>query len=464
MIKPENRRKSIRPFILTSSGKLYYYIFIHREKILSDKNGIETLKDRNRRLKTAIDELTVLNDIATAVSSVSTLNEVIDLIVKKCIKHLEAAQCTVTLLEEDRENGLFHTFVREVDSSGEMQPLRLDSQIAGWMIKNKKPLIVKDIRDDKRFHLSEENSGLIRSMLCAPLTHKGRLIGSINLFNRKSEEGFTEENMRLLSIIASQSAQVIKNARLLEEEKKYRALQEEMKLAYRIQMDLLPGENPMVKGYDIAGRSIPAKAVGGDYYDFIPAGDARLAFCLGDVVGKGMPAALLMANTQATLRGQVENQLSPAGVMKKANSLLYRSTDDGKFVTLFLAYLDPATDRITYCNCGHEYPLIFRNSGKTESLQTEGLILGAIKDFHFGEGTTKMEPGEILLLYSDGIPEAFNQEGQQYGAGRLKNVIWGLRDSSSEQIISGLIESIREFAGEREQSDDITLIVIRRDS
>ncbi|MBD3178998.1 MAG: SpoIIE family protein phosphatase [Candidatus Latescibacteria bacterium] len=430
---------------------------------MPEQENRETLRDRNRRLRDAINELSILNDIATAVSSVSTLDEVIGLIVKKCVKHLDSQQCTVTLLENETENSPFRTFVREIDTSREIQPMRLDSQIAGWMIKNNKPLIVNDINNDSRFHPDPKSSRLIRSMLCAPLTHKGKLIGSINLFNKRSSEGFTEDNRRLLAIIASQSAQVIKNARLLEEEKAYQALKEEMKMAYRIQMELLPSSNPMIEGYDIAGSSIPAKAVGGDYFDFIPAGENGLAVCIGDVVGKGMPAALLMSSTQATLRAQVENQLSPAEVMDRSNSLLFRSTDAGKFVTLFLAYLDTERNRIRYCNAGHEYPLVFRKGGRIERLETDGLILGAIEAADFGESETGLEPGDIVVLYSDGITEAFNMEGEQFGPERLRVAVEGRRDSSSEMIISGLIESISDFAGGREQSDDITLVVIRRE-
>ena len=429
---------------------------------MQDQKEKKNLESRNRRLREAINELSILNDIAIAISSVSSLDEVISLIVKKCIKHLEARQCTVTLLEEEDENAPFRTFVRELDTSRGMKPFKLDSQIAGWMLKNKKALIANDIINDQRFHLDSKSRGLITSMLCAPLTHKGKLIGSINLFNKKSEDGFTEENKRLLSIIASQSAQVIKNARLLEEEKAYRALQEEMKLAYNIQMELLPNENPVMKEYDISGRSIPAKAVGGDYYDFIKTCSGDLVFCIGDVVGKGMPAALLMSNTQATLRGQVENDLSPSAVMTRSNSLLFRSTEAGKFVTLFLAILDPSSHRIDYCNAGHEYPLVFRNNGKLEQLETEGLILGAVEDFSFGEGNTILEPGEILLLYSDGVTEAFNPEGDQFGLERMKKVIEERREDSSGDILSEVVSAIRTFAGGREQSDDITLIVIRR--
>ncbi len=429
---------------------------------MQGQKDIETLESRNLRLREAINELSILNDIAIAISSVSSLDEVISLIVKKCIKHLDARQCTVTLLEEEDENAPFRTFVRELDTSGEMKPFKLDSQIAGWMIKNKKALVVNDINNDRRFHLDSGSRGVITSMLCAPLTHKGKLIGSINLFNKKSKDGFTEENKRLLSIIASQSAQVIKNARLLEDEKAYRALMEEMKLAYNIQMELLPSENPVIENYDIAGRSIPAKAVGGDYYDFIKTGPGNLIFCIGDVVGKGMPAALLMSNIQATLRGQVENNFSPGVVMTRSNSLLFRSTDAGKFVTFFLATLDPSSHRIDYCNAGHEYPLLFRNNGQVEELETEGLVLGAIENFNFGEGNTGLEPGEILLLYSDGVTEAFNPEGEQFGLERLKKVIEKCREYCSEDILSEVVSAIRDFADGREQSDDITLIIIRR--
>ncbi len=427
-----------------------------------DKRGIKELKAENERLKNAIEELATLNDIATTISSTFSLNEVIGRIVKKCVRHFSVSQCTVTLLQESDPDAALKTFIRRADISGEVNPCRLDSQLTGWMLKNKKPLISNDIRNDDRFKITGICEQPIHSLLSVPLVLKGRLIGSINLFNKKSEENFSEQSKKLLSIIATQSAQVIENARLFNEEKTLKIMREEMKLAYNIQMDLLPKKAPEVEGYDISGKSIPAKAVGGDYFDFIPARDNGLVFCLGDVVGKGMPAALLMANIQATLRGQIENELSLQKSMQRSNSLLFRSTNEDKFITLFLGKLDNNTHEIKYCNAGHNYPILFKRGEKSATLGTGGLVLGALEEFSYKEDAVIIERGDTLLIFSDGITEAFNEEGEQFGETRLEEVVRGCPDCSASEIVDEIISSVRRFAGKMEQSDDMTLMMIKR--
>ncbi len=422
----------------------------------------EELARENLRLKEAVAELAILNDIATAISSVSSLNEVIDLIVKKCVTHLRVEQCTVTLLSEDEPDTPLRTFIRRADTSREVMPCRLDEQLTGWMLKNRRPLVTNDLRNDRRFHVEMTEDYPVRSMLSVPLILKGSLIGSINVFNKKSGENFSEENKKLLAIIASQSAQVIENARLYEEEKQLKIMQEEMNLAYNIQMDLLPKGCPKIRGYDIFGKSIPARTVGGDYFDFITDCGDDFTFCVGDVVGKGIPAALLMANIQATLRGQVANLLDPLECIKRANELLYRSTNEDKFVTLFLGKLNQSTHTITYCNAGHNYPMLFRRSGVTEKLMEGGLVLGAVEGVPYSSGETRMDKGDVLVIFSDGVTEAFNREEEQFGESRLKNLIIENLKGSAERISSEIVSAVGDFAGPVQQSDDITLMIIKR--
>lgn len=431
---------------------------IHSKK----NNEIKSLARENERLKEAVEELAILNDIATAINSVSSLDEVIDLIVKKCIKHLRVAQCTVTLLQENEPESPLKTFIRRADTSSEVIPCRLDEQLAGWMLKYRKPLLANDLLTDERFHIEKCEDYPVRSVLSVPLIRKGKLIGSINVFNKKSGGAFSDDNKKLLSIIASQSAQVIENARLYEEEKRLRIMQEEMKLAYNIQMNLLPKHVPDIRGYDIFGKSIPARTVGGDYFDFMPGLGDNFAFCLGDVVGKGIPAALLMANVQATLRGQVENNRTPLEAIRHSNQLLFNSTNDDKFVTLFLGRLDYSTNEIKYCNAGHNYPFVVRKGGQIEDLVTGGLVLGAVEDASYEESSVHMGRGDVLVLFSDGITEAFNEAEEQFGVKRLQGVVRECALMRSEQISENIVNAVRDFSIGVPQSDDITLMIIKR--
>jgi GAF domain-containing protein len=184
----------------------------------TEQNSVSRLDDENRRLRAAVAELSILNDIATTISSAYTLEQLIDLIVKKCIKHLRVEQGAVMLLDSKDASSEFKTMVRKANSSHEVLPFRLDAQLAGWMITHKEPLLINELGNDERFKLGKRDEIPYRSLLSVPLCLKGRIIGSINVFNKRSEEGFTDADKRLLTIIATQSAQVIENARLSEEE------------------------------------------------------------------------------------------------------------------------------------------------------------------------------------------------------------------------------------------------------
>jgi len=202
------------------------------------------LREENKRLRIAVEELTILNDIATAIGSTLSLDGVMELIVKKCIKHFGTEQGAVMLIDPEDKTRPLHTMIRRADASRTVLPYRLDTQLIGWMLKHKRPLLVNDLIGDKRFTVAKGDGRIIRSVLSAPLLCKGDIIGLLNVFNKKSQEGFTEADRRLLAIIATQSAQVIENARLYEEEQALLLMQEEMRLAHKIQMGLLPREPP----------------------------------------------------------------------------------------------------------------------------------------------------------------------------------------------------------------------------
>ena len=427
------------------------------------KDDLERLNRENERLRGAVSELSILNDIATAIGSTSDLDRIIELIVRKCIKHLKVEQATITLLDTQRGGAQFRTIIRGADTSRTMLPYHLDAELTGWMLKNLRPLIVNDFAGDERFQTGRGVGCAVRSVLSAPLMLKGRVIGLLNLFNRRGGD-FSAADARLLGIIAAQSAQIIENARLAAEEQSLILMQEEMRLAHKIQMDLLPRQPPRIAGYDIAGESIPAKVVGGDYFDFIAIDEDSLALCLGDVSGKGMPAALLMANLQATLRAQIARRAGPGECLERSNALLFRSTDDDKFATLFCARLDAAAHRLTYANAGHNHPLLVRAGGQLTRLELGGIVLGCLEDFRYQEGAVELQPRDLLLVYSDGITESMNPAEEEYGEGALADLVRGHGGTSARELIDTIVASVRAHAGSAPQSDDMTLLVIKRAS
>ena len=426
-------------------------------------NEVVRLRNENRRLRRALEELSALNEIATAVGSTLSLNRILDLIVKQCLIHLEVEQGAVMLLDEKRDKKPFETVVRRGDPSGGQLPFRLDAQLTGWMLKYRTPLLINDFLTDNRFHTFADSDFSILSLLSVPLLSKGRMIGLLSVFNKKAEEGFSQDDQRLLSIIATQSAQVIENARLLEEEQALLRIQDELRLAYEIQIQLLPTTTPRINGYDIAGKAIPAKEVGGDYFDFIVIDNNRLAFCLGDVSGKGMPAALLMSTLQAAVRTQTMLHTAVDDCLRRMNTLLFRCTIAEKFATLFYAVLDTRTHELRYANAGHHYPFLFSDGEDHTELSSTGIVLGVFESTSFTERILTFESGDVLVAYSDGITDAVNVKDEEFGEHRLIEVIMRNRSETAGKLVDAIVKAVQLHSGDAPQMDDMTLLVIRRE-
>lgn len=415
----------------------------------------------NQRLKIAVEELSILNDIATAITSTQSLEQIVELIVQKCIKHLSVEQGVVMILDEQDKQNPFRTMIRKQDSQLKVLPYRFDIQLTGWMLKNKKSLLINDLKSDSRFNYSIDNSIPIDTLLSVPLQLKGNMIGLITVFNKRSPEGFSANDQRLLSIIAAQSAQVIENARLIQKEQALLKIQEELRMVKDIQMNLLPKKIPVIDRYDIFAINESASEVGGDYYDFIKLSDSKIAFCLGDITGKGMPAAMLMANLQATLRSQAAIQKSIKDILRNCNIFLFHSTDSNKFATLFYAELDASQNLLTYCNAGHDSPLVV-NKDKVTPLEKGGLLLGCFELAEYEQESKEIALNEIIMIYSDGVTEAMNENEEEFGEDRLKLIITSNLNLSSKQLAEKIIGEVKNHSLKVPQSDDISLMIIKR--
>ena len=420
---------------------------------------IDRLQEENFRLRRAVEELSILNDLARVISSTLSVNQIMELIVKKSVKTIGVEQGSITLVSSE-EAAPMKTLVRGADSSYGTMPYHIGVNLTGWMIKNQKPLLTNDLQADSRFRSLKDVESNIRSILSVPLKVKDRLIGSINLFN-KLQGSFTEADQRLLSIIGTQSAQVIENARLYEEEREKERLMRDLVTAKEIQMSLLPDENPQLPGVDIAGKSIPAFEVGGDYFDFVPLENNRLAITLGDVSGKGIPAALLMSNLQAALRSQASSSPLPKPCITQVNSLLHSCTNSEKFVTLFYGIYDADKKSLHYTNAGHNPPIVIDPQGEYSTLDVGGIVIGAVSQFPYEEGHIDLKPGNILIMYSDGITETENEEEEQFGEERVIDIIREHADLKAAEISEKIVEEVNSFSKKSPQQDDMTLIVMK---
>lgn len=422
---------------------------------------LQQLESENQRLKRAVEELTILNDLARAIGASLNSQEIINTIIRRSLRALNAEQGVITMVH-DHANEPTKTLIRTMSESREYEAFHLDQSLLGWMQINKKPLSMNDPANDHRFR-GLKLEGSIRSLLCVPLLVKSELKGVISVCNKKDEDGFTPEDQRLLAIIAAQSAQIIETARLYEEEKALTSVREELRLALDIQLGLLPKTFPEIPGYRIAGSSAPAQMVGGDYFDFIAIDENRLAITLGDVSGKGLPAALLMSNLQATIRGMTLLDVSPAECLSRSNRLMYQSTDANKFASLFYGIVDTRNHRLSYSSAGHDLPFLVYGQQEPIRLKAGGLLLSCLEDSEYEEDSVALEPGGLLVIYSDGITEARSEDNEEFGEERLSEVVMKHKDLSPQDLIQRITESVKEFAGNLPQMDDMTLVVVKRD-
>jgi len=255
-------------------------------------------------------------------------------------------------------------------------------------------------------------------------------------------------------------AQGLEEAR--ESERERERLEKELQLARQIQARLLPGVAPIVAGLELAGLSFSAQEVGGDYYDFIPLPDGRVGLVIADVSGKGVPAALLSSMLQASLRTQAASVTSPAEILRNINHLMYRSTAIQQFATFFLARVDGERLELSFSNAGHNWPVLQRSDGERRFLERGGLLLGIQEGVEFEEERVSLLPGDLVVLYTDGITEAADAGGEQFGEDRLYAALSAMpRTLPAHDVAEHLLATLRGFLDGTEAQDDITLMVLK---
>jgi phosphoserine phosphatase RsbU/P len=307
------------------------------------------------------------------------------------------------------------------------------------------------------------------------LGRDGRLVGLLVLGPRLSEEPYSREDKRLLASVATQAGMAIESIRLGEEiaeriEAERRATQE-MEFARQVQSRLFPQKFPVLRTLEYAGGCAPARQVGGDYYDFLELRPGRLALVLADIAGKGVSGALLMANLQANLRSQYAMALDDIRqLLLSVNRLFYENTTDNSYATLFFADYDDATHRLRYVNCGHLPPLLLRGCGSptdgtglpsdVERLEPTSTVLGLFENWECNVSETRLGPGDTVLLYTDGVTEAANSGGEEFGESRLVETLCSHHDMKAQPLLDSIIQAVQTFSDE-EQADDITLVVAR---
>ena len=416
-----------------------------------------------------MDELQFLSELCQVVAAKSELQPILDWIVHKTTLMLRADEGSIKLLGADQGSSVAKTLVRKQSPGIESGswPAPVSTSVMGYLMHKGEALASPDLLDDERFPGLKGFPARVRAALAVPLTVDGRVTGMLAVTNLAPGRNWKADEAQLLGIVASNSAGVIEQARLrTEAEQKKRLelenqrLERELDLAREIQMNLVPS-GPLCAGpWQVLGRVVPARQVGGDAFDYYVSESGRLSVAIADVSGKGVPAALLMSNVQASLRAFCTGARPIPQALGSVNRSVARSAASGKFITLFYGEVDFERGVFQYCNAGHNPPLLRRRDGTLLHLEEGGVPLGIFEESSFKTGEVAFAPGDSLLLYSDGIPEAFDIREAQFGDERLLE-LWRTRGGEPPAVvIESLMGEVERFRGSAGQSDDITAVVV----
>lgn len=342
--------------------------------------------------------------------------------------------------------------------------LRISTAVRDFVMRERKSLLVRDSRLDRDFAGRPDVVGPeIRSILAVPLQTDEQAIGLMYLDSPHPLREFTSEDLSLVTVMANIAAIRIEHARLVEQEQARKLLARELEQAAEIQRRLLPARAQEIAGLDLAGYNAPCRTVGGDYYDFIPYSDGRVALFIADVSGKGLGAALLMSSLQARVQVLFEDCSRLAPQIRRLNRSIAANCPDNCFITFFAAVFDPATGELTYCNAGHNAPLLLQANGEVQMLDATCLPLGIKRDGIFEESRRRLEHDDVLVLYSDGVTEARNSEtDEEFGEQRLIALVQQKRNASSASLVEAINADLLSFTQGALPADDVTLVVARR--
>lgn len=414
-----------------------------------------------QRSEKTSDLLALISKVGVTLLSSASLLQTLEQIVALVFESVPADRCLV-MMRDEGSTELKVPVARLRDRVGEVGEIRVSRNVLEEVVMRGKSVLTSDAQHDPRFASGTMVLQGVRSVLAVPLGVENKVFGIIYADSPIAEGRFTQDHLKVLTTLASVAAIRVQNARLLEARLQQERLERELQLASEIQQRLQPTAPPSVPGYEFQGISFPCYEIGGDYYDFIKRDDGRLVIALGDVSGKGTAAALLMSSLHAAVHAQAGSHDSLVGTISAVNKYLAENIPSNRFVTLFTAELDPESGALSFLNAGHNPPLIVHAAGTVEQLASGGLPLGIKADAEYREGRTQLQPGDVLVIYSDGVTEASSPSGEEFGPTRLYEVVSRNVEASAAGIRDRIESALTKFAQGTRAADDITLVIVKR--
>ena len=410
-----------------------------------------------QRAKRKTDEAQSLYEVGKLMSGALELEKLLELIVDQVSNLVKVDVATIYVV--DPEDGS----IKEIVSKGVPEEykskitVKIGQGICGWVAKTGQSVILNDVSENKQYIQMRPQT---KSEVAIPLISRDKVIG---VFNIESDElnAYSRSDIDLLETLSSQAAVSIERAILYQQAMTQKALEEELAVARKIQQTFLPKTDPTVRGFDIAGVNIPSEAVGGDYYDFIDIVNNQIGIAIGDVSGKGIGAALIMAAFRASLKAEIRNNYAIRTIFAKVNSLLFESIERENYVTSVYGVLDSKNCVFTFSNAGHNPPLLFKSDVETIELTEGGLALGMFPKSIYEERPVYIDKGDLLLFYTDGVTEAQDRNDEEFGVGRLKKLIIESKANSAKEIINIVVDSVQKFKDPNIPLDDLTMVLIK---
>jgi sigma-B regulation protein RsbU (phosphoserine phosphatase) len=433
--------------------------------LLHNDNLLEDLQYFSKRMEQLLDEMGTLHEITHAFESVRKLDSLLEYIMEKSQSVMQTEAASMMLIIEGTNELEFKVALGP--KGKEVKPFRLPigKGISGWVAKTGEPVLIPDCYSDPRFDPSfDKRSGFrTRSMLCLPMIYHDKIMGVMSVLNRKDGNPFNENDQMLFTIFASQAALAIENTRLLQSAIEKERLDKELQVAAEIQHLLIPQQIPDSEFIELAAEYIPCKEVGGDFYDILRLDDNRFVFVVADVSGKGIPGAMVVSNMQATLRAYLEYSADLIPVVSKLNEATIRQTTSDRYITFFIGLYDNRTSSFTYINAGHNPPFIIDKKGDIRELRKGGVFIGYVP-WEYESDTLKMNPGDTLIMYTDGLVEAMNNKEEEFEFYRLKHLVKENLSKSPQELRKIIFDKVRDHIGDHPMEDDFTLLIMRRSS
>ncbi|NOR53193.1 MAG: SpoIIE family protein phosphatase, partial [Candidatus Aminicenantes bacterium] len=369
----------------------------------------------------------------------------------------------ILMLREGNPPQFIPKVVRIINKKLKDQKIQVSQSIINMAVNNNSSVLTYDAQSDPRFRAQDSIIKFnIHSAMCVPLWNNKEIIGIIYSDRISLLEQFTDEDLKLLTLLSNLAAVKIENSKLIDQAIEKEKMEKELTLAAKIQEDFLPKENPDCENFLITGSNVPCHQVGGDYFDFLEIDSDRLGIVIADVSGKGVGASLLMASLRAALHSEVDSQYKIEPMAAKLNNFVHRSSASNSFITFFFCELNKKRGELIYINAGHNPPLILDKKGKIHRLESCGLCLGMFPTTTYEAQKITLKAGEMALLFTDGITESRNKKEEEFTEERLTGLLQKHSKLEAPKLLKKISEELKSFTSGAETMDDMTIVIIQK--